>query len=73
MRPPLTLSERQQRLIARAARGFRGDTRDQFLARVEHHLFGAPTDLAVSHAINIALDAMAPRVDGTNKTTRVPA
>jgi hypothetical protein len=68
MRSPLALSHYQHHLIAMASRAFSpGESRDQFLAKVQRHLFGQPTDLAVSHAINIALDA-ASSVDGTART-----
>jgi hypothetical protein len=56
MREPLQLNPRQRLLIERAAGAFRGAARDQFLERVNRSLFGEPSDLAVSIAVNCAFN-----------------
>ena len=54
--PPLSLSDRQLRLLQNAVRSVPFDRRDAFVRGVASHLCSEPSDHAVSAAINAQLD-----------------
>jgi hypothetical protein len=56
--PPLSLTDRQMRLVQNAARAVPINRRDEFLQRIAQHLTPAPTDAAVAAALNAQLDAL---------------
>ena len=53
---PLSLSDRQLRLLQNAARSVPVDRRDAFVRGVASHLCNEPSDIAVEAAINAQLD-----------------
>lgn len=57
-RLPLTLTDRQARLVQRAATSLPALHRDEFLQRVARHLTSEPSDAAVLAAVNHQLDLM---------------
>jgi hypothetical protein len=55
-RTPLSLSDQQMRMIRAAAAALPVSARDEFLQRVAAHLADAPSDTAITQALNITLD-----------------
>jgi hypothetical protein len=59
MTRPLSLTDRQMRLVQNAAKAVPVDRRDEFLQRLAKHLTPEPSDAAVVAALNAQLDALA--------------
>jgi hypothetical protein len=55
---PLSLSDRQLRLVTTAAKAVPVTKRDEFLQKVAKHLMPEPSDNAVASAINAQLDRL---------------
>ncbi len=68
---PLSLTDRQMRLVQSAAASVPVDQRDAFLQSVARRLCAEPSDVAVSIAVNAALDLVPSRLfleqEGANK------
>jgi hypothetical protein len=58
MNKPLSLSDRQLRLVQNAAKAVPVRQREQFLQKVAKHLLPEPSDNAVASAINAQLDRL---------------
>jgi hypothetical protein len=57
MKPtPLSLSDRQLRMIRAAAAALPVSARDEFLQSVARYLAGEPSNTAITQAINVVLD-----------------
>jgi hypothetical protein len=56
---PLSLSDRQLRLVTNAAKAVPLARRDDFLRQVAAHLTSEPSDIAVEAALNAQLDRIA--------------
>jgi hypothetical protein len=63
---PLSLTDRQMRLVQDVAKALPIDCCDEFLQRLARHLTPKPSDAAVVAAINAQLDVLATqfRIDG---------
>jgi hypothetical protein len=55
---PLSLSDRQLRLVTAAAKAVPQSRRDSFLKEVARHLTSEPSDAAVLAALNVQLDRL---------------
>jgi hypothetical protein len=76
MAEPLVLTPRQRDLIDAAARSVPAADRDEFLCRVQRHLFGEPSDSAVLAIVNAMLDALpffTTTDDASKQTAGTPA
>jgi hypothetical protein len=58
MSTPLSLTDRQMRLVTSAARAVPVSRRDEFLRRLALHLAPQPSNSAVQAALNAQLDSL---------------
>jgi hypothetical protein len=58
MMKPLALTDRQLRLVTRAAQAVPPAQRDEFLRALARHLVAEPSDYAVAAALNAQLDKL---------------
>jgi hypothetical protein len=59
MMKPLSLTDRQMRLVANISKTLPVDCREQFMAALARHLTPEPSDAAVAAALNAQMDALA--------------
>jgi hypothetical protein len=61
MTKPLSLSDRQLRLVQQAAKAVPVNRRDDFLQKLAAHLTSEPSDAAVQAALNAQMDRIGHR------------
>lgn len=63
---PVSLSDRQLKLVQQHAAGLPVQLRDRYLREIADRLRAEPSDMAVEQAINLALDRCHAFANGTN-------